>query len=76
MSSMSVNDSILGDLSQPQMERHHGVAQIILQPTIGFHKYVLNNIADIDPILDPFVQSHSHHLPDRITMPIHQSIHR
>jgi hypothetical protein len=61
MPPMGVDDAILGYLSNPQMERDHGIGKIILQSTVGFDEHILDNIANIHALVETLVQSQLDH---------------
>lgn len=75
MAAMGIDDSVLGNLPQPQPERHGRILQVVLQPPVGFDEHILNHVADIHPPLDFLVQPHSHDLAQRLTVPLHQLVH-
>jgi hypothetical protein len=72
---MGVYDPILGDLPQPQMEWHRSRSQIFFQPPMGFDHHVLNDVADVNPPLNPLIEPHLNHPPDAVAMAFHQLIH-
>ena len=76
MPPVSVDDPVLGDLPKPQVIRHRGLGQIVLQPAIGFDQHFLHDIAHIDSPLDALIEPKLHHPPQRIAMPLHQAIDR
>ena len=73
---MSVNDPVFGDLPKPKMKRHDRIVHVSLQTAIGFDQNILHDIADVDSFLDFVVQSHSHQLPKRVSVSVHQLIYR
>ena len=71
MAAMSVDDPVFGDLPHPKMKRHDGIVQVPLQPPIGFHQNILNNIADVDTFLNLLIQPHPNQLPERVAVSVH-----
>lgn len=74
MTPMSVDDSVFGDLSDPQVEGHYWVFQVIAEPAVGLEKHILDHIAYIDPLLNSVIQPHFYHAAQRGSVPVEQTI--
>jgi hypothetical protein len=74
MASVHINDAVFRQLSQPKMERHHRIRQIVLQTLRRFHQDILHDIAGIDATSHGLIESHLDHAPNSLPMPIHQAI--
>jgi hypothetical protein len=72
---MGVDNSVLSDLAEPKPKRHHRIAEVVFQPTIGFDQHILNHITHVNPPLDLLVQPHSDNLAQRIAVPFHQLVY-
>jgi hypothetical protein len=52
---------IRGDAAQPQEERHRALTEIVLQAPRGGQVDLLEDIAGVDPPLEPRIQAEGHH---------------
>ena len=71
---MRVNDAILGDVPQPEMERHLGVLEIVGQSPVGFNENILDHVTDVDTPHQFLIHSQLYHSAKGIAMPLHQLI--
>ena len=73
---VGIDDTILCDLPDPKMERYDGIGHVVLQASVGFHKDILNHIADIHPLVEPLVEPELDHPSKRVAVTVHESIDR
>ena len=76
MPPVGVDDAILGDLPQPQVERHGRIVQVVPQAAVRLDQHVLHHVAHVDPGPDPLVQPHPHHPLHGAAMAVQQLVHR
>jgi hypothetical protein len=74
MSTMGIDDMILGDVSKPEAKRHHRVAEVFLQTTMGFEKDILDDVAGIDARRQRGIKAEIDHPSQRLTMDIEKTI--
>ena len=72
---MSVNDSVSGNVTKPEVKRHDRVFQIPFKSAIRFDQDVLDNIADPDPAANFLVQADSDQLLQGVSVPLQQVIY-
>ena len=70
MPPMGVDDPVARHLPQPQMKRHRRIFQVGPQPPVGFDHHFLHDVAGIQPLLNPPVQPHVDHPPQRIAVAV------
>jgi hypothetical protein len=73
---MGVDHAVTSHVSEPQMERHTRIVQIVLNAAIRVHQNVLHDIAGIDTLADAAIESHGNHPAQRFPMPVQQLANR
>ena len=68
MPAMGVDDVVLGDVPQPEVERHDGVAEVIAEPAMGLEQDVLHDVAGIDARRQGRIEAQADHAPQRFAM--------
>jgi hypothetical protein len=66
--SEGVDHAIFGDLAQPEVKAHTGVADVVLQTPIRFDQDILQHVANVHAALDSLVQPHPNQLSNGVAM--------
>ena len=74
MTTVRIDELILGELPQPQMEREPRILHVIGQPLAGFQQDILDDVAGVNPLRDHPIHPQLDHLTQRLAMPLHQLV--
>ena len=65
MPPVRVDDVVLSDLTEPEVERHHRVAEILGQPLAGLEQDVLDDVTGVNPAGHRLIEPQPDHPPQR-----------
>ena len=74
VAAMGIYEPVAGHMTQPELEWHRGVGEIIAEAAVGFDHHILHDIAGIDPPLNHPVHPQMNHPLDRLPMAFQEAI--
>ncbi len=72
VSAMGINQPVPRHLTQPEMERHGGILEVIGKPAVSIDENFLHDIAGIDSSTNALIETHCDHTSQRIAMTVQQ----